>query len=274
MSADGPGGATNPESASRRVTAIIQGRVAAVRQIRSSRLADASSIQCTSSISSRVGRAITRSSSCAITSFSLARRKLSDIRSTSGVGSVSMSSGAPISGSQATSSGAARFTTWASCDASASAPRSSSERSSGRSAAYGVSRSYSSQAAERTANVPASDRTSSSIRDLPIPASPTISSTPPSPLVAAESRPAAVASSSSRPTIGRSIDAASRRPSTPSRATARTGAFLPLTWNGSSGRIRNATGDASTTWGATIACPGSARAISLAARLTVSPITV
>ncbi len=107
-----------------------------------------------------------------------------------------------------------------------------------------------------------------------MPGGPTTSIIPPWP-----SRTRATASRSAvfsrwRPTNGSSGEVVRLLPSGPRTTAASTAAFLPLAMNGSTGLEANSMSAASSTAVAASTSPGAARAITRAARLTVSPITV
>ena len=120
----------------------------------------------------------------------------------------------------------------------------------------------------------AASRTAPARRDLPIPGSPTSSTSRRSPARAASSAACRIANSSSRPTrgvaAGRSL---ARAPVASPTASARTRADLPLALNGSTGVRSKSSRTRRRTAGVASTAPGSAFAITRAARFTASPIS-
>ena len=206
--------------------------------------ADASSIQWTSSKTQQRRRVEHRSSSEPTTPCRRARRNAGRARRTSGVDSTSTSRGAASSGAQGTSS-VDRSASSARRARPGCAPRrrcsstSSSDRMSGRNGWYAVDDSYWSQRRREQLHVGAARRSSSASRDLPIPGSPTSSTSVPKPRRTGATEAPSTARSRSRSTNGTSWASATgsldglRTAIAPS-ATACTGSFFPLTRNGSS----------------------------------------
>ena len=197
--------AANPPSWSRRrVVTTSHGRSWTVVARWRSRSALASSIRCASSKTSIVGVGSATASRAAVTSWTRALRKRGSSRSVSGVSAKARSSGTPSKGSHGSSSGASTSTRCRSRVQASSADtltgRLRTPRSSERNGKYGVEDSYSSLAVVSTATSAAADLSSATSRDLPMPGSPTTSTSRPCRFRASSSAAVSTAISAARPT--------------------------------------------------------------------------
>ena len=197
---DGPSGC--------RVTTKSHGTGAAARVRCRRRKAEASSSQCASSITMRLGIISTRRRNCSTASWSRSCTKPASRQSVSGVGGTLALNGIASSGSHGARSGMIDSTHGFSCSPASVAvisgviPASGLRRSCR--APYAVDDPYGSQLAVSCWNPTARTFSSSSRRDLPMPGSPTSSTSRLVRRRAESSASAKVSSSASRPTIGSS----------------------------------------------------------------------
>ena len=121
--------------------------------------------------------------------------------------------------------------------------------------------------------LPACEISSSTIRDLPIPGSPTSSTTRPRRRVADSSASDSARISCSRPIRGGASRRPSRRRSGAPSSKARTGLALPFTVNGGSSWVSNRVRDRASAASVARICPSTAFPMTRAARFTASPGT-